>query len=52
MEENQSADASFDTRNFNGNIPETIGILFNLTCFCETDLNTKITMKNVRWYSK
>lgn len=53
MEENQSADASFDTRNFNGNIAETIGILFNLTCFCETDLNTKITMKTPgRTYTK
>ena len=53
MEYNQPADASFDTRNFNGNITETIVYLFNTTCFCETDLNMKITMKTPgRTYTK
>ena len=53
MEENQSGGSSSDTRSFNGNITETIGYLFNATCFCETDLNVKITMNTPgRTYTK
>ena len=53
MEENQSVGNASDTRSFNGNITETIGYLFNVTCFCETDLNVKITMKTPgRTYTK
>ena len=53
MEENQSVGNASDTRSFNGNITETIGYLFNATCFCETDLNVKITMNTPgRTYTK
>ena len=53
MEENQSGVISSNTNSFNGNIPETIVYLFNVTCFCETDLNVKITMKTPgRTYTK
>lgn len=42
-----------DTRSFNSNIVDTIGYLFNVTCFCETDLNTKLTLKTPgRTYTK
>lgn len=51
MEDNQSLSPNTDS--FNGNILETIVYLFNATCFCETDLNVKITMKTPgRTYTK
>lgn len=53
MAEEQGMSNSLDTRSFNSNITDIIGYLFNLTSFCQTDLNTKLTLKTPgRTYTK
>lgn len=49
----QIKDNDFDVRGFNSNITKGIGYLFSVTCFCETDLNTKLTLNTPgRTYTK
>lgn len=45
MEENQSGLVAPNSGGFNGDIIDPIGYLFNVTCFNEAELHTKITMK-------
>lgn len=50
MMETQTND---DVRRYHGSLVEHIEYLFDATCYCETDLNTKITMLSPgRTYTK
>lgn len=49
----EQSNSSSDIRNFTGDVVDNISYLFNLTSFCEADLNTKLTLKTPgRTYTK